>query len=361
MQILSRREVINRAREEKKKIALVFPIYYPSALLRSFNIQPIEIWNADNVELSLADAHIQSYTCSIGRVLLSFVTDKRFENDYDLIWIPHICDTFQQIGSLIVDFIKPRASVFNFYLPKRDDKIGIDFCKDELKRGIKFLEEVTSLPFNPERFKSELDKEIELNHLLKRVYLQREYLPISDYEFYQLIYARTYLPIDEFTLLLKNLLKNTNSNVRKVQRKIFVSGISIEPPEIFNIINSHNSVVVFDDLAISQRRLFGDIEISEDLLKMQSEIMLTTSPDPEKGSQIIKRAERLIQEAKRCGATGGLFFIMKFCEPEFFDYPQLRNYLSAEGIRTFLIEYEMSSKISKQNINRIQSFLEGLR
>jgi benzoyl-CoA reductase/2-hydroxyglutaryl-CoA dehydratase subunit BcrC/BadD/HgdB len=119
--------------------------------------------------------------------------------------------------------------------------------------------------------------------------------------------------------------------------------------------------VVFDDLAISQRRIFEDVVITEDLLKTQSEIMLRTAPDSEKGSPIKNRAERIIKKAKEKDVEGGIFFIMKFCEPEFFDYPQLKNYLIKEGIKSFLIEYEMTGNLTRQMYNRIQSFLEGIK
>ncbi|MCX7959571.1 MAG: 2-hydroxyacyl-CoA dehydratase family protein, partial [Deltaproteobacteria bacterium] len=94
--------------------------------------------------------------------------------------------------------------------------------------------------------------------------------------------------------------------------------------------------------------------------RRQSEIMLYTVPDAEKGSPVENKAKWLREETNRTGATGGIFYIMKFCEPEYFYYPQLKIYLANHNIRTFVVEYEMTGKISKQNINRIQSFIEGL-
>jgi len=360
MEVPSRSIILERIKTENKRSALIFPIYYPSALLRSFDIHPFEIWNFPYVDLSLAETHIQSYTCSLGKILLSFIKDPRFQKDYDLIFIPHICDTFQQIGSLLMDFIKPEKPVINFYLPKKDDESAILFCVDELKRMIKILEKITEKSFNEKRLKIEIEKEIEINSLLKDVYLYRDYIKIKDSEFYKIIYSRTYLPADEYISILKHLLNLRDNKKRDCNKKIFLSGISADPLEIFDIINNHNAFVVFDDLAISHRRIFNIENQNADPLRIQSEMMLFTVPDAEKGSPIIKRAKWLIEEAKRTGAKGGIFYIMKFCEPEFFDYPQLKQYLTGSEIRTFLIEYEMSGRISKQNINRLQSFIEGL-
>ncbi len=360
MQIPSRQEIIRKLRNNNKKISLVFPIYYPSALLRAFDIHPVEILNAPDVDLSLADAHIQSYTCSLGRILLSFIKEERFQNQYDLIFIPHICDTFQQIGSLLVDFIRPSQPVINFYLPKRSDETGISFCIDELKRIAGILENVCGSKLDIKRLTLELGKDIEINNLLKEVFEKREFLPVSDTDFYRIITSKTYLPPDDFIKILKELLASKTDSKRKTGKRIFISGISAEPPEIFEIINSHNASVVFDDLAVSGRRIIDFSGFSDEPFRRQSEMMLYTMPDAEKGSPIEKRAYWIREKIKRTGATGGIFYIMKFCEPEFFDYPQLKKYLLSEGTKTFLIEYEMTGKVSKQNINRIQSFIEGL-
>ncbi|MCX7959272.1 MAG: 2-hydroxyacyl-CoA dehydratase family protein, partial [Deltaproteobacteria bacterium] len=276
MNIPSIEDIISKSKAENKKIALVFPIYYPSALLRTFDIHPFEIWNAPYADLSLADSHIQSYTCSLGRILLSFVKDKRYRENYDLIFIPHICDTFQQIGSLLNDFIKAEKPVINFYLPKRNDESGIIFCTEELKRIVKILEDICGRKFDNNRFLSELEKDYEINNLIREAYLKREYLNISDYEFYRIITSRSFLPAEDFIKLLNDLLSDKSERQRASGKKIFISGISAEPPEIFQVINNTGASVVFDDLAVSGRRVFQIPPPSAEPFRRQSEIMLYT-------------------------------------------------------------------------------------
>lgn len=360
MQIPSLRETIEKVRNKNKRIALIFPIYYPSALLRTFDIHPIEIWNLPNADLSLADLHLQSYTCSLSRILLSFIKEEKFQKDYDLILVPHTCDTFQQIGSLMTDFIKPIQPVINFYLPKRKDELGISFCIDELIRISRLLEDFTGQRLDIDRFTIEINKDIEANNLLKKVLEKREFIHLNDSQFYQIITSRTFLPPEDFITILTKILNSLNNCKRRIKNKIFVSGISIENPELFEIINANNTGIVFDDLAISSRKVFKTSNLSNEPFRRQSEIILFTAPDAEKGSTILEKLEHLQREIKRTDASGGIFYIMKFCEPEYFYYPQIKSQLNKEGIKTFLIEYEMSSKISKQNISRIQAFIESL-
>ncbi len=359
--IPSRAEIIKYCRENNKIIALIFPIYYPASLLRTFDIHPMEIWNSRDTDISNADEHIQSYTCSIGRILLSFVKDKRFDKDYDLIFIPHICDTFQQIGSLLTDFINLKKPVINFYIPKRFDDAGINFGVSELRELINKLERITNKRFDKDRFVSEIKKDMEINSLLSRVYDTREFLNISDRKFYEIIQSRTYLPPEQLKHILETLLNTKGEKPRSIEKRIFISGITFEPLQLFDFTSGLGSGIVFDDLAISQRRIFSyKIEPDRDPLRAQIEMILLTEPDPEKGSPISNRVERLMQKITKTGAKGGIFYIMKFCEPEYFDYPQIREYLKKNNIKTFLIEYELKNQISKQNINRLQAFIEGL-
>ncbi|MCX7943580.1 MAG: 2-hydroxyacyl-CoA dehydratase family protein [Deltaproteobacteria bacterium] len=360
MQVLSRRESIDKARSENKKIALVFPIYYPSALLRAFDIHPIEIWGADDVDLSLADMHIQSYTCSLGRILLAFVKDHRFRKDYDLVFVPHICDTFQQIGSLLIDFINIDKPIINFYMPKRSDELGISYCVSELKRIIGILENLTGNKFKMERLEQEIMIELKIDELMRKVYEKREYIPITDSEFYKLITAKTYLSALDFVETLNGILGMQVDKPREVLKKIFMSGIAAESAEIFDIINSYGAVVAFDDLAIAARRILNRSIQSTDALRRQSELILFTVPDAQKGSLVSDKIDWFKKEIGRTRVVGGIFYIMKFCEPEYFYYPQIRKHLLDMGVKTFIIEYELSRKMSRQNMVRVQSFLEGL-
>jgi benzoyl-CoA reductase/2-hydroxyglutaryl-CoA dehydratase subunit BcrC/BadD/HgdB len=360
MNLPKRMDIVRRLREENKRIALVFPVYYPQALLRSFDIQPIEIWNADDVDLSLSNSHIQSYTCSIARILLSFVLDERYRDYYDMIFIPHTCDTFQQVGSLLTDFIKIGKPLINFYLPKRKDKISIDFCNKELIRIIGLLEAFTGKRFDPDRLKIEIEKEMRLNSVMLGLFEKREYLELSDSDFYRLIFGRTYIPVEEYTEIVEKIIEDSRLVEKKDKKRIFISGITPEPLSLLDIIDQNNACVSFDDLAVSERRIFEIDNLPEDPLTSQSLLMLNTLPDAIKGSPIELRAERILKKAERFKTRGGIFYIMKFCEVEYFDYPQIRNYLIEHGIKTFLVEYELKKDISRQNINRIQAFIEGL-
>jgi benzoyl-CoA reductase/2-hydroxyglutaryl-CoA dehydratase subunit BcrC/BadD/HgdB len=74
----------------------------------------------------------------------------------------------------------------------------------------------------------------------------------------------------------------------------------------------------------------------------------------------LARQEMLGREVKKSGAKGVIFLLYKYCEPHFFDYPDLKSYLEAQGISTLLLEVEDPSQSREQNKLRIQAFMEML-
>jgi benzoyl-CoA reductase/2-hydroxyglutaryl-CoA dehydratase subunit BcrC/BadD/HgdB len=81
-------------------------------------------------------------------------------------------------------------------------------------------------------------------------------------------------------------------------------------------------------------------------------------PCSTRGSSIEERLEFLLGKIKACGARGVIFYIMKFCEPELFDVPQLTKALKAKGIATLVIDSELNQGLSGQLNTRVEAFVE---
>ena len=67
--------------------------------------------------------------------------------------------------------------------------------------------------------------------------------------------------------------------------------------------------------------------------------------------------------AKMCqetGAQGVISCMMKFCDPEEFDYPILIQEFEAAGVRNLQIEIDQESTAFEQVKTRIQTFAEIL-
>jgi benzoyl-CoA reductase/2-hydroxyglutaryl-CoA dehydratase subunit BcrC/BadD/HgdB len=130
--------------------------------------------------------------------------------------------------------------------------------------------------------------------------------------------------------------------------------------ELFNIISQFGGRVVADDLANCGRRLYPSGNNQDPFLRM-AESILDAPPDWSRGSPIQDRLDHLQQMIDSTGAQGVIIYTVKFCEPELFDLPSLRGWLSDLGVSTIVIEMDISDPISSQAMTRIEAFFEMIR
>src|SRR5512136_689246 len=102
----------------------------------------MEVWGPPRVDVSFGAAHLQPYVCSIVRNALSFLQAGGLD-EVDLIIVPHACDSLQGLGSILIDFFRPKQPVIPLYLPRGTRASDAGFLADELRSVYHRLEEVT--------------------------------------------------------------------------------------------------------------------------------------------------------------------------------------------------------------------------
>lgn len=356
--IPSRKEVIEKAKSEGKKIAAIYPIHYPRELFRSFDIQPIEVWGPPKTDTKKANAHLQSYICSVVQSGLAFYLEKQLDIA-DIIAVPHSCDSLQGLGSIFKDFINPKHELITIYLPREKNKENVEFLSNELKRIYKQLSGFCGFSPSNEKLIEEIKKEEEIDEIVVKFYKSRENLPLSSREFYTILRSREYLPPDEFKSKLEYILLHASKGKLKKTGVIF-SGLLPEPMEIFDIIDDMDGFVAIDDMACCMRRVYGKGN-SDNPFERMAERIVNGPPDPTKGNSFNERFEFLKSLIEISGAKGIVFYNVKFCEPEYFYHPILKEKLNKAGIKSLIIETDINEPISQQTITRIKAFIEMLR
>ena len=359
MKAPGRLDVIRRFREAGGKIAAVLPVHYPRAIFRAFGILPVEVWGPPGADFSLSSSHLQTYVCPMAHGALSLLKSEA-GGLVDLVVVPHTCDTFQGLGSLLRDVAGIPQRVITFYLPKGNRKTDVRFLSEELRGLYQELSQFTGLKPSPDSLMEHQLREEEANSLLRSLYRSRAKLGLGDLEFYRLVRLREYLPVEEFIHLLKKTLESLPVSGDKGGVSIVVSGIVPEPMEIFDVIGEFGGRVVADDLACCHRRIYRFEGEGDDPFVRMARYLISGPPDVLKGSSLKDRAEELIGLCGRHGAKGVVFYLPKFCEPELFDIPILREFLEKEGVRSLVVEVDPTKPLSQQVVNRIGAFLEVL-
>jgi benzoyl-CoA reductase/2-hydroxyglutaryl-CoA dehydratase subunit BcrC/BadD/HgdB len=369
--IPSRSAVIRAHKERGGRVAAVTPIHYPRALLRAFDILPVEVWGPPKVDTSHGAAHLQPYVCSIVRNVLSFLQTGGLDVT-DLILVPHTCDSLQGLGSLLIDFIHPKQPVIPLYLPRARRASDIGFLTDEFRSLYRRLEAITHCsPSNADLMES-IRREENADKLLALLHQRRRQLALTDLQLYRLIRSREYLPVELFSELAQAALAHIlppSPDTRPARRPaigkeeprkripIILSGIVPEPMDLFESLSEMGGAIVADDLACCGRRLYPPGR-SNDPFQHLAESILGAPPDSTRGHPIQERLDHLIRLARTSEAKGIVFYDVKFCEPELFDLPILRKGLQEAGIPSATVEVDISDPLSHQTVTRLEAFLE---
>jgi benzoyl-CoA reductase/2-hydroxyglutaryl-CoA dehydratase subunit BcrC/BadD/HgdB len=349
---------IREYRERGGLVAAVFPIHYPRELLRAFNVLPVEVWGPPRVRGNYGEAHLQSYVCSIVRNALSFLQSGGL-NVVDLLLVPHACDSLQGLGSILIDFISPTQPLLTLYLPRGTRASDFIFLADEFRTIYQRLKTLVGCSPSEADLMASIYREEIADGLLCELHLQRQNLPLDDESFYRFIRSREYVPAERFTAIAQDLLSRA-VEIRQGGVPIIISGIVPEPMSLFGSLSELGGCVVADDLACCGRRLYPAGQ-SEDPFQRMAERILHGPPDSTRGSPICERLDHLLHLVDVSGAKGVVFYDVKFCEPELFDIPLLRQGLRKAGILSLAVEVEIGDELSQPVLNRLAAFFEMIQ
>ena len=357
LEIPHRTETCRQFKADGGMVAAVLPIHYPRSLLRAFHILPVEVWGPPKVDVSYGGAHLQPYVCSIVHNALSFLKAGGLD-ETDILLVPHTCDSLQGLGSILIDFVRPRQPVFPIYLPRGRRPEDVDFLAEEFRALYENLARVTGRRPTEDALWAAIRREEAADQALANLYRHRRALGLGNRDFYRLVRAREFLPAETFTDLARAALAQRQADPPRTDRvPVILSGIVPEPMDVLDAIEEMDGEVVADDLACCGRRLYPQGR-SEDPLRYMAERILFGPPDVTRGTPIEDRAAHLLRLAEDTGARGVIFYDVKFCEPELFDLPDLRRRLKDAGLPSVNIEVDIGDPLPHQTITRIGAFLE---
>ena len=355
VEIPRRMKVIHEFKEQGGQIAAVFPIHYSRALLGAFDFLPVEVWGPPGVSGNSGAAHLQPYICSIVRNGLSFLQSGGLEVT-DLLLVPHACDSLQGLGSILTDFVVPWQPVLTLYLPRGRRESDVEFLSNEFRTIYQRLETISGRSPSDAELMASIQREEDADRLLSEFHRKRQNIPLDDEAFYRLIRSREYLPAEKFSALAQGALSQAVETLQE-GIPIILSGIAPEPMSLFRALAEMGGRVAADDLACCGRRLYPAGQSSDPFQRM-AERIVHAPPDCTRGSSIRERLEHLLRLVEASGARGVVFFDVKFCEPELFDLPQLRQGLRDAGVPSLTIEVDISDELIQPAITRLAAFLE---
>lgn len=357
------RKAMDDYKKETGKGAVgIMPVYCPEEIVHAAGYLPIGMWGAQKKQISKARTYLPPFACSI----MQSVMELQLEGVYD--------DLEAVIFSVPCDTLKCMSQKWNRPVPAivfthpQNRKIAKDaanvFAREEFNIVKEKLEDILDVHISNKAIKNSIAVYNE-NRAACREFsdVAAEYAAVvTPSDRHAVIKARWFMEKSRHTALVKELIAALKAEPAPEfkGKKIIVTGIQVEPYDVLDIFQENGFAIVADDLAQETRNFRQDVPDDDDALMALARAWnefdgcsLATDANKPKGQMII-------DAVKKYGADAVVVCMMKFCDPEEFDYPILLQELEAAGVKNLYIEIDQESTAFEQVKTRIQTFAEIL-
>jgi bzd-type benzoyl-CoA reductase N subunit len=336
--------------------------YAPDELILAGGALPFRIAGGSG-NISKADAHLQTYACSLIRGALEDALDGRLDFLHGAVF-PHTCDGMQRLS----DIWRINTGVgfhLDLVLPvKLNTPSAKTYMTAVLRRARIHLESLLGRAITDDDLKKAIDTVNGIRSLMRRLYDIRRDRPgaIAGSAVHTVLRAAAVMDRTDFLDLLSRVV---NALERPIEsrggsgKRIFLSGGVCNLGDIYPIIESAGGIVVGDDLCTGYRSWAGLVDLGGDPLAAIADRYVRRAVCPAKHAGITRRGEDMVRLARETRAEGVIFLLFKFCDPHAFDYPYLKSILDAEGIPSLLLEVEEPAS-QGQFATRFEAFIEML-
>jgi benzoyl-CoA reductase subunit C len=349
--------------ESGRKVVGTFCSYAPEEIILAAGAHPFRLFGSGE-KIHLAEAHLQSYCCSLVRGALEDALGGRLDF-LDGVVFPHTCDSIQRLSD-IWRLNVPACFHLDVVLPVKLDTDGAaQYLIDVLNRFRGELGEKLGRSISDDDLRAAIRTMNRIRAALTRIYDLKGERPeiLKGSDLYALVRASMIMDRTRAASLLEEVAvemekRSASAVAAWPKKRIVLSGGVCNHPDIYTIIEEAGGAVVGDDLCTGSRYFSGLIDEKADPVQAIAGRMLTRVVCPAKHRGLTDRADHLIHLVREQRAQGVIFFLLKFCDPHAFDYPYLKEALDREGIPGMLMEVEDRLPADGQLRTRFEAFVE---
>jgi len=356
-------QVVKKFKEETgKKVIGCVPYYCPEEIVHAAGALPVGMWGGQT-RLSKSNSYFPAFACSIMQSVMEFALNGVYD-DLEAAIIPAPCDTLKSLGQ---DWISaaPQVKPIHIVHPQMSHiPAGIRYMETELEHVRSEIEKIIGEKITD----AALNQSIEIYNEYRQT--MREFTEIaaiyphiiSPKIRHRVIKGAYFAKKEWYTAVVKELIGELKKQpvLKWPGKKVILTGIMVEPDGLLDLFDEYRFAVIGDDLAQESRDFRTDVPAGDQpLARLAAQWALrdccSLIYDPAK-----KRGQMLIDMARDGEADGIVLCMMKFCDPEEFDYPILKKEFEAANIPLLYLEIDQQMQSIEQARTRIQGFSEIL-
>lgn len=338
------------------------PRYVPEEIIHAAGALPAGIWGAP-VPISSADALMQSFTCTLARTALELALGGKLDV-CDGFAFPSTCDAFQNLSEIWRASLPGRLHYDIVYPRFQDRRSAFPYLMAEIKKFRSSLSQDLGSEVTDEGLMESIAIYNRDRALLRALYrmLRDEPARLSYRELLDALTASFWMPRQEHAEALERLIETlpARQGAVKVGRRLFLAGIGPRPTGLVAVIEEAGGQVVGDDCGYGFHYAATEVDESADPVEALVRSILDAPAASTVHDGRLSRAEHLIALARECKAEAVVLINLKFCDPEAFDFPDLKKTCAEANLPVLLIETELTAVSNEQARTRVDAFLESL-
>lgn len=335
--------------------------YVPEELIYAAGAIPFRLMGTTS-KISYAQAHLPSYCCQLIKSSLESLLKGEL-NFLQGIIFSHTCDSMQGLSDIWAHQ-KPLSFHFNLMIPTHlNSERSPIYLRVEVERLKGFLESHLE-KITPQNLRASIQLFNRIREKLEEIYIRRQEgsAQLSGSHLAHIVRAGYLMDRSRYLELLNELIDALTGKTEECEHlvPVYLTGNMTHSASWFSLIEGAGAKVVLDDLCGGARYLRLRVPEHPDPMEALAQRYFTSFLCPTKHMGPQAHIETLLKDVQKSGAKGVIFLLYKYCEPHFFDYPDLKSALESKGIPTLLLEVEDPSYSQGQLKVRIQAFVEML-
>lgn len=347
-----------------KPIVGYFCSYIPEEIIHAAGALPMRIY-ANLPHTPHSDSHLQPYSCNYVRSVFDWALSGK--TDFiDGFAFAQSCDTMQRFADIWKNN-NINGFITNVVLPARlDSDIAKNYMKDVYAKFGNQLSEKLNIEITPQKLSESIDLFKQIRNTLQDIYLFRleNPLSLSNKEYYTILKSASVMDRNDFleeAVKLLKTLKETLNTSGKPMKKILLIGGPCNIPEIFQMFDDANVIIIGDDLCNGTRSLVNNTNTDINSIEDITNRYFNRIACPTKFKSLNHRKEYLQEMANRLNVNGIVFLQEKFCEPHSFDYPYLKKTFDDMKLPSLYVELNAQEENNEALRNRLEAFFEMLQ
>lgn len=184
---------------------------------------------------------------------------------------------------------------------------------------------------------------------------------VSGVEALEVIGASLFMPREEHSRALRDLLEEAQGWSALNGTRIFVSGAVHEQPDFYELVESCGAIVVGEDHDWGDRHFLRNVDPKVEPIAAIVDRYQLRLASPKK-ALVSQRVRAVIDGVKATGAQGVIFFIRQWDEAASWDFPEQHKALKAMGIPSLLLVNQKYPLNNTEELKAdISQFLETSR